>query len=44
MARDILKGPGFVEKDCADTYHERIEAIKTALAGVFRYLFCAAKQ
>ncbi len=38
MALNILKEFDFSEKDCADTYHRQIEAIKMAFADAFRYV------
>ncbi len=38
MALNILKEFEFAEKDCADTYHRQIEAIKMAFADAFRYV------
>ena len=38
MALNILKEFEFKEKDCAETYHRQIEAIKMAFADAFRYV------
>ena len=38
MALNILKEFSFPEKDCADTYHRQLEAMKMAFADAFRYV------
>lgn len=38
MALNILKGFEFKEKDCADTYHKQMEAIKLAFEDAFYYI------
>ncbi|MBQ6701159.1 MAG: gamma-glutamyltransferase family protein, partial [Oscillospiraceae bacterium] len=38
MALNILKEFDFAEKDCAETYHKQIEAIKIAFADAFHYV------
>lgn len=38
MALNILKGYEFREKDCADTYHKQIEAMKLAFADGMHYI------
>lgn len=38
MALNILKEFDFTEKDCVQTYHRQIEAIKMAFADAFRYV------
>lgn len=38
MALNILKEFSFHEKDCTETYHRQIEAIKMAFADAFRYV------
>ena len=38
MALNILKEFAFTEKDCTDTYHRQIEAIKMAFADAFRFV------
>ena len=38
MALNILKEFSFSEKDCAETYHRQLEAIKMAFADAFHYV------
>lgn len=38
MALNILKGFEFTKKDCADTYHKQIEAMKLAFADGMHYI------
>ena len=38
MALNILKEFSFAEKDCCDTYHKQLEAIKMAFADAFHYV------
>ena len=38
MALNILKGFEFAEKECADTYHKQIEAMKLAFADTMEYV------
>jgi gamma-glutamyltranspeptidase/glutathione hydrolase len=38
MALNILKEFEFSEKDCAETYHKQLEAMKIAFADAFRYV------
>lgn len=38
MALNILKGFDFAEKECADTYHKQIEAMKLAFADTMEYV------
>ncbi|MBR4953485.1 MAG: gamma-glutamyltransferase family protein, partial [Oscillospiraceae bacterium] len=38
MALNILKEFEFKEKDCVDTYHKQLEAIKMAFADAFHYV------
>lgn len=38
MALNILKEFSFPEKDCAETYHRQLEAIKMAFADAFHYV------
>ena len=38
MALNILKEFSFAEKECADTYHKQLEAIKMAFADAFHYV------
>ncbi len=38
MALNILKEFDFKEKDCPETYHRQLEAIKMAFADAFRYV------
>lgn len=38
MALNILKEFDFTEKDCAQTYHRQLEAIKMAFADAFHYV------
>ena len=38
MALNILKEFSFTEKDCCDTYHKQLEAIKMAFADAFHYV------
>lgn len=38
MALNILKEFDFKEKDCVDTYHKQIEAMKIAFADAFHYV------
>ena len=38
MALNILKEFEFPEKDCAETYHKQLEAMKIAFADAFRYV------
>lgn len=38
MALNVLKEFSFPEKDCVETYHRQLEAIKIAFADAFRYV------
>lgn len=38
MALNILKEFSFPEKDCAETYHRQLEAVKMAFADAFHYV------
>lgn len=38
MALNILKGFDFAEKECSDTYHKQIEAMKLAFADTMEYV------
>ncbi|MBQ6878379.1 MAG: gamma-glutamyltransferase [Oscillospiraceae bacterium] len=38
MALNILKEFSFTEKDCAETYHKQLEAMKIAFADAFHYV------
>lgn len=38
MALNILKGFDFAKKECADTYHKQIEAMKLAFADTMEYV------
>ena len=38
MALNILKEFNFAEKECVDTYHKQLEAIKMAFADAFHYV------
>lgn len=44
MALNILKGFDFTSRDCTDTYHKQIEAVKLAYADGLKYITDAGKM